>query len=88
MRTLQKRVCVCGGGGGDEGLKNMNQKSKVYPCSQIETFKFMLFFSSIDTITPKELPIVQEITSVVREWYLYWRQQYEVGNCFNHYELG
>ncbi|XP_052772351.1 dedicator of cytokinesis protein 1-like isoform X4 [Mya arenaria] len=33
---------------------------------------------SIDTITPKELPIVQEITSVVREWYLYWKNQYVI----------
>lgn len=32
--------------------------------------------------TKKELPIVEEVTSVLREWGSIWKELYVVNNCF------
>ncbi|XP_052251846.1 dedicator of cytokinesis protein 1-like isoform X3 [Dreissena polymorpha] len=56
--------------------KNRNEKG-AFPKSFVAVKEATIVQSgSMESITPKELPIVQEITSVVREWYHYWKSQY------------
>uniref|UniRef100_A0A8C3CLF3 Dedicator of cytokinesis 1 n=1 Tax=Cairina moschata TaxID=8855 RepID=A0A8C3CLF3_CAIMO len=43
-------------------------------------FFFLVFLRQHETVIPNELPLIQEVTTTLREWSIIWRQLYVVNN--------
>lgn len=41
-------------------------------------FFFLVFLRQHETVIPNELPLIQEVTTTLREWSIIWRQLYVV----------
>uniref|UniRef100_A0A8B9IEJ5 Dedicator of cytokinesis 1 n=1 Tax=Anser cygnoides TaxID=8845 RepID=A0A8B9IEJ5_ANSCY len=41
---------------------------------------FLVFLRQHETVIPNELPLIQEVTTTLREWSIIWRQLYVVNN--------
>ena len=50
--------------------------------------RYPAVFRSYETVIPKEPPIVQEITSVLREWGSIWKNLYIVSEKESQLKLG